>query len=166
MTRNRLIGTRAFITGAAVSLLCGCGGSGGPSISGGDGGGGTTPGNNLSPPAITRFQVSPASLGFAGGPVTYTVVAADPDGGSVTVTVMVTPPDGNLQSLPQKTGPSGTFEIPYTSPANVGATAQVQTYTAVAQVSDGKNTVTASGANHTVSPPDAGPPPPPPPVLP
>ena len=166
MTRNRLIGIGAFITGGMVSLLCGCGGGGGPSISGGDGGGGTTSGDNLSAPTISRFQVSPTSLGFVGGPVTYSVVAADADGGSLTVTVIVTLPDGSVQSLPQKTGPSGTFEIPYTSPANVGATPQVQTYTAVAQVSDGKNTVTASGANHTVSPPDAGPPPPPPPVLP
>ena len=163
MTRNRLIGIGAFITGGMVSLLCGCGGGGGPSIGGT---GGTTSGDNLSAPTISRFQVSPTSLGFVGGPVTYSVVAADADGGSLTVTVIVTLPDGSVQSLPQKTGPSGTFEIPYTSPANVGATAQVQTYTAVAQVSDGKYTVTASGANHTVSPPDAGPPPPPPPVLP
>jgi len=110
-------------------------------------------------PAISRFTVSPTAQDFfGGGQVAYTVVASDPEDDWLTVTVFVTRPDGSVEALGSQTRPPGTFTVFYNSPANISATGQTATYTAVARVSDGENTVSSSGASFTVAAPAVDPP--------
>ena len=157
-------GLAALSLGMGLVLLGGCGGGGAASS-------GTTapqpPSSTNRSPSITAFSVSPTSLTYVGGTVTYSVTATDPDGDALTVTIIVTEPNGDIKTLSPQSGVGGTFTVQYNSPGNISSNGQIVRYTAVARVSDGVNApVTSTGVPYTVTPPPAGPPSVPPPVRP
>lgn len=164
MSRTIAKGFAAALLGISVVFLGGCGGGGAASSGTGVP---QPPSETNRSPSISAFSVSPTSLTFVGGPVTYTVTASDPDGDALTVTVIVTEPNGDIKTLTPQSGAGGTFTVTYNSPGNVAPNGQIVSYTAVARVSDGVNpAVTSQGATYTVAAPPAGPPSVPPPVRP